>query len=71
MKRYIKSNYYDEYHNIISMLKSAQTYEDMEEIDNIIQNSIYAKDARKGIDDNDNYLSLQLSWNRRLQELGL
>lgn len=29
MKRYIKSDNYDEYREIISMLKSAQTYEDM------------------------------------------
>lgn len=70
MKRYIRTNYYDEYNNIISLLKSAQTYEDMEKIDNIIQNSTYARDAMKGLDDN-NYLSLQLSWSRRLQELGL
>lgn len=71
MKRYIRTNYYDEYSNIISLLKSAQTYEDMKEIDNIIQNSIYARDARKGRDSNNNYMSLQLSWSARLKELGL
>lgn len=62
-------DYYKEYEDIIRKMNGAQSQEELQEIDRLIQHSKYADDARKGIDDANNYASLQRSLHRRLLQL--
>lgn len=62
-------SYYDEYEQIIDRIKNARSMEELRDADEIIHRSRYADDARRGRDDANNFMSLQLSLIKRMNEL--